>query len=319
MARSRDSIRRAGRRAFRPAVEGSALESRELMAVRPLGANQTAVRLHPKAAPAWVTGKSGQVGVQVARGGRSANLTTPDGQLYRVDATNEALVRAIPTADGRVDLMVTGSKYDSLLLIKRMAHPSPATTATLFPSASVFASNVLQVRNIIVKTGAIKSVLGYGTVELSGLLRITNRRAPDQVPQVDRIAIYSMAPGGRIVTTGTVKTLEIQTGVNLNRASDGIYIGQDLNWFHVGSDLIMANGAKVQIGRDLGAIGEIAKGSGTSGRGVTIFGNLDLSNGSSFTVERNFVVPGLVQGNYIQNGATVLNGPFQFQTDVVAP
>lgn len=312
-------MRRAGRRAFRPSVEGSALESRELMAVRPLGPNQTAVRLHPKAAPAWVTGNSGQVGVQVARGGRSANLTTPDGQLYRVDATNEALVRAIPTADGRVDLMVTGSRFDSQLLIKRMAHPSPATTATKFPNGSVYASNVLPVRNIIVKTGAIKSVLGYGTVELSGLLRITNRKAPDQVPQVDRIAIYSMSPGGRIVTTGTVKTLEIQTGVNLNRASDGIFIGQNLNWFNVGNDLILANGAQVRIGRDLGATPEPAKGTGKSGQSATIFGNLDLSNGSSFVVDRNFAFPALVQGDYVRNGVVVVSGPFQFQTDVIAP
>lgn len=312
-------MRRSGRRAFRPAVEGSALEPRELMAVRPLSAGQTAVRLHPNAVPAWVTGKAGQVGVQVARGGRSVNLSTPDGQLYRVDATNEALVRAVPTADGRVDLIVTGSRFDSELLIRRMAHPAPMTTATRFPTASVYASNVLPVRNILVKTGAIHGVLGYGTVELSGLLRITNKQAPDQVPQVDRIAIYSMAPGGRIVTTGTVKTLEIQTGVNLTNPSDGIFIGQDLNWFNVGNDLILANGAKVQIGRDLGATAEPAKGTGKSGRSATIFGNLNLSNGSGFTVERNFTYPATVQGNYIRNGATVVSGPFVFQVDVVAP
>jgi hypothetical protein len=317
MARDRNG-RRADRRAFLPGLDGQ-LEARLLLAARPLGPNQVAVRLHPSWGPAWVTGHSGQVGVQTARGGRSVNLTTPDGQLYRVDATQEAIVRAVPTADGRVDLIVTGSRYDSQLLINRKPHPYFATGAHDFPHASTTASNVLRVRNIIVRTGAIRSILGFGTVELSGKIQVRDPANPSLTIPVDRIAVYSMRPGARIDVAGTVGTLDVKDSVELTGANDGIYVGQDLNWLDIGGQLNLSNGASVKVGRDLGAAAEPPKGTDTGGQGGSIFGNLNLSNGSAFTVGRNFTTAVVVKGNFIRNGATVVVGPFAFNTNVFAP
>ena len=81
----------------------------------------------------------------------------------------------------------------------------------------------------------------------------------------------------------------------------------------------LANGAAVVVGRDLGAVAQPDKGTAKGGQGGEVFGNLNLSNGSQFTVGRNFTTAVVVQGNFIRNGTTIVVGPFAFSTNVFAP
>jgi hypothetical protein len=301
MARERDKGRRANRNAFRPTLDGR-LEPRWLL-------SQLSI----------VKPQVGIVGTHTAREGRSINVIDTDGEQYRINATNEAIVRAVPTLDGRLDLIVTGSRFDSELVIERRRHPPEPTAAHEFPIHARNADSILHIRNITIRTGAIGGILGFGTADLSGRIVVRNRVNPDLTPTIDRIALYALRPGARIITAGSVDTLEVLTSVNLSRPRDGIFVGQDLNFLAVGGDFNLSNGASVIVSRDLGAFGQLPKGTGRGGAGGILDGDLSLSNTSQFTVQRNFVSPIRVQGNFFRNGALVVSGPFSFQTNIFAP
>lgn len=318
MSRNREGRRRADRTAFRPALEDR-LESRIVLAARPLGPNAVVYSLGQGWGPAFVTGAAGQVGVQVARGGRSVNIADVDGELYRINATNGAIVRARPTADGRVDLIVTGSNADSELLINRQGHPYSAPQAHLFPGGSTGADGVLHVRNIVVRTGAIRGILGFGTTELSGNLIVRNRRQPNLTTTVDRIALFATQESARIDVASTINTLDVLTAAEFRGPNAGIYTVGDLNLLNVNNDLILSDGAALSIGRDLGALTQRPKGTGQGGSGANIQGNLRLNNGARIVVQRSFQSPITVQGNVIINGSVVAFGPVAFSSNLFAP
>lgn len=318
MSRDRNGGRRADRNAFRPALEDR-LESRIVLAAKPLGPGTVALSLGQNWGPAYVTGASGQVGVQVARGGRSVNIADVDGELYRLNVTNEAIIKATPTRDGRVDLLITGSKFDTDLVINHSAHPYSATNAHQFPAGATGADGILHIRNITVRNGSLRSILGYGTAELSGTLKVRNPRNPSMTTTVDRIALFSTTGAARIEVAATINTIDILTSASFSGANAGIYTVGDLNALNTVNDLSLSNGATLTIGRDLGAVPQLAKGTGKAGVGANIGANLSLSSGARINVVRNYDAPITVQGNVIINGNTVAFGPVAFQSNIFAP
>jgi hypothetical protein len=95
---------------------------------------------------------------------------------------------------------------------------------------------------------------------------------------------------------GNLNTLEIYDTINLN-TGPGIRVGRDLNWFNVGSNLTLSNGASIIAGRDIGLAPQGAKGSGLSGQGGLIQGNLVVGTGSTIAPVRYIDANIIVQGS----------------------
>ncbi len=120
--------------------------------------------------------------------------------------------------------------------------------------------------------------------------------------RVDRIALGSILPGGSITTSGDVNTLDIYNNVTLNNTN--ISIGRDLNWFQVFGNLSLTNNSSFTVGRDLGGVFQPAKGSGNAGEGAYVGGNLSIDQTSNLVVTRNIPYNAgvLINGNF--TGAT---------------
>jgi hypothetical protein len=85
-------------------------------------------------------------------------------------------------------------------------------------------------------------------------------------------------------------------GITLNTGTN-IQIGRDLNLFNVGQDINLTNGSQILIGRDLGAVLQPPKGTGSGSNVLTLF----LSNIAN---NINVTLPPEV-ATYIQGGINV--------------
>lgn len=273
-------LRRSGRRAFVPCVDGRAqLESRLLLS----------------GAKATVAAKSvGQIHYQTAFGGKIALIKDVDGELWSVVVVGVGYVRAKPMSGGRAKLIVESTNSESVLAV----NPSPRNilrgSAHTYPTNARKGDHLLHIGDIKVTSGRINQILAYRTADLSG--RLT---ALSDSP-VDRIAFYSYKPGTFIRTGGDLNTFNSFTNVNLAGAGGGIFVGRDLNWMNVGGNVTIGSGTSITVARDIGLTAQAAKGSDPGGRGALITGNLDVQPGGAFNVGGSvlgsFVVDGSVTG-----------------------
>ncbi len=278
--------RKAGRRSFRPTLDGT-LEPRNLMAT--------------------LTG----VHVQTASGGQAVVVTDTDGGRYFVSVFNGGSVQATPASGGRVNLIARGTTSQSLLEINQILPfiSTRGTAHTFNPNNSAFA-RPLNVASINVTSGQIGSIEGYHDAILSGPITISGT-----IP-VNRIAFDTIAPGGSISVGGDLLTLEVSGNADFSM-SNGLFVGRDLDWFDVGGNLTFENGASAVIARDLGHNFQVAKGSGNAGQGLFVGGNLTVAPPSSVAVGRFIALPGgiLVTGNFAGFNQVAVGGvPLRFLT-----
>ncbi len=128
----------------------------------------------------------------------------------------------------------------------------------------------------------------------SGRRPLRPARRSAERPPIDRIAFDAIEPGASITTGGDVNTLDVLNGITLSGTS--INIGRDLNLFNVGGNIDLTNGARFNIGRNLGLVSQPPKGTGT-GTNILTLNYTSVAN-SIVTV----TIPAV--GTYIQGNVT---------------
>jgi hypothetical protein len=324
--------RRAGGRAFRPTLDDG-LESRLLLSHLP-----GAVFLrHPKPGVAYKYGqppfrkgsaahefpiahypRASQIAVEVAHGGQSAIIGTPDGSHFIVQVTQFVptpggtqgaspnaqpaiqgqvpgvssrvqplgTVRAYAMSGGRVGLIIDGSTVQTEVDISPYPFHQRKGYAHSFAYGSTNQSHVLNVGQITVNSGVIAAINGYHTTDLSGPLVVSSNQA------VDRLSFDALLPGASIQTGGDLNTLDVLNGVNLT-SGPGINVGRDLNLFNAGQDVNLSNGASLTVGRFIGLTPQPPKGTAT-GANFLATNQALLGTGTSTVVPS---VSGFLQGN----------------------
>jgi hypothetical protein len=271
MSRDHRRTYRPGRRAFRPSLDGR-LESRLLLTGR-TGSGVDPFFMHP--------------GTMTINGGQAVLVDTQDHQLFRISVSDGAFRSNGPTIrghlrrDGSIDLTVYGSTVNTVLEVDPIEHPIRfQRDRHVFPTGTMVHSGLLNIHSINVVTGNINSILGYQTAELSGPITSMGTTA------IDRIALFSIEPGGSIQTGGDVNTLDIFQNATLSNGP-GLIVGRDLNWLVVGGDITIDSGAAFATGRDIGLTNQPPKGSDLGGQGGTITGNIVVNPGGAFVVGRS--------------------------------
>jgi hypothetical protein len=332
--------RKRRRRGFRPTLDGG-LESRFLLSRLP-----GSVFLHnPKPGVAYVNKqpplrkgsaahpfpiakfpRGSQVSTEVARGGQSVIIGTPDGSHFIVQITEfiptpggnqgaispnaqnpiqgvipgggaTALVntvqplgtvRAYAMSGGRVGLIIDGSTLQTEVDISPYPFHMRKGYAHSFAYGSTTQTHVLDIGQITVNSGVIASINGYHTADLSGPLSIAGSQS------VDRLSFDALKPGASIVTGSDLNTLDILNGINLD-SGPGIVVGRDLNLFNAGQDVILNNGASITVGRFLGLTPQPAKGTATGANFLATTQSL-VGTGTSTVVPS---ISGYLQGSLI--------------------
>jgi hypothetical protein len=301
--------RRAVRRAFRPTL-GGRLEDRVLLSsgqaeidaiVEQVLASR---RKHRPATdgPIHAAAQRGRVlrhPIQtfVGNGGRKVRVLDGTGEAFdvQVDGVGTVTARPLPSHDGRVKIIAFGTTSRSSLIIAP-ARPVPTEGgAHTFNPAFGAGDEILNVGQIVIRSGRIGQILGYRTVNLSGPVRVRGESS------VDRIALNRILPGGTIEVASDLNTLDLFVNADLAGAGTGIFVGRDLNWLDVQGNLSIRDGATINIGRDTGLVAQPAKGSAIGGQGMLIQGNLVIGEGGTFRVNRDINGTGAslaVRGNF---------------------
>ena len=222
---------------------------------------------------------------QTAAGGQAVVVTNTDGAKFFVSIAQTGTVRATAASNGRVNLFVDGSSSDSMLEINRILPNRKQGRAHTFTPSVGANSPRLNIASITVSSGTIGAIEGYQTATLSGAIKVTGST------RVDRIALYSILPGGSITTSGDLNTLDVYSNVTLSGTGAGISVGRDLNWFQTFGNVDISNNANLSVGRFLGATLQPAKGSGNSGQGLYIGGDLTVTPPSSIFIARPITQP----------------------------
>jgi hypothetical protein len=313
---------RAGRRAFRPALDDGRLEARLVLSqVKALPGRVSAAAA---AVQAPVLRDSTFVTPHTANGGRALVIDDIDGEKWQLNVTGGGTIRAIPRPGGLVDLIVDGTNTTSELTINPRGHDQRKGTAHDFPVGGVRNDGLLHIGSINVTSGSINSILGFHTADLSGPIIIPG------TTNVDRIAFSALNPGASILIgrlgangvagLGDLNTLDVLNSINLT-SGPGIVIGRDLNLLNVGGAMTLANGANLVVGRDLGLTPQPAKGSGLGGAGAFILGDLTIDPGSVVLIVRSmdnafrvlgFAAPDTL-GRFFVGPGSVLKTPIVFQ------
>ncbi len=272
-----------------------------------------------------------KVATETARGGQSVEVVALDGSHYMVSlsytsntlATNTAegsngqagnssaqanltqvqpqaasypqpigTVRAYAMSDGRVGLIVDGSTPNTELTINPLGQAQVKGFAHSFAYGETKRGHLLNIGQLTVTSGAIGSILGFQTAELSGPLTSLGTNS------IDRIAFDALLPGATITTGGDLNTLDILEGADLSGPGTGVHIGRDLNLLNVGNNLDISNGATFTIGRFLGLVNQPPKGTGT-GSNILILNFNSIAN-TTITV----TTPPPI-GAYIQGSVTI--------------
>jgi hypothetical protein len=334
--------RRTRRRVYRPTLDG-ALESRLLLTHLP----GWFLLSHPKPGvaynnhePRFLNGsraipfpvakfpRGPHVDVEVAHGGQSAIIGTPDGSHFTVQVTQFiptpggsegaspntqnpiqgqvpgtaspvqplGTIRAYPMSGGRVGLIVDGSTNQTELDISIYPFHQRKGYAHSFAYGSTNETHVLNIGQIIINSGVIAAINGFHTAELSGPLVVSSTQ------QVDRLSFSSLLPGASISTGGDLNTLDVLNGITLN-SGPGITVGRDLNLLNVGQDINLSNGASIKVARFLGLVPQPPKGTATGANFLAVNQSL-VGTGTST------VVPSLstyIQGNLIIGPGSVFS------------
>ncbi len=311
MSVDRKEGRRKDRRAFRPTLDGNiGLESRFLLSTLPgqvfLNNPQPGVAFkfgqpplrsgtHAKPFRIAVFPRGPSVKTEVAHGGQSVVVGTPDGSHFRISLTQFVptpptsttgaavevtqppiqgqipgagpiqpigTVRAYKMSGGRVGLIVDGTTTQSELDISPLPFPQRKGYAHSFAYGSTNQSRLLNIGQIIVNSGVISAINGYHTADLSGPLVISGTQPVDRISFDALLPGPPGGPGASIVTGGDLNTLDVLNGVTL--ASGGsINIGRDLNLINVGQNFDLSSGASLSVGRFLGTTPQPPKGTAT--------------------------------------------------------
>jgi hypothetical protein len=288
------------------------------------------------------------VGIQTAHGGQAVEVTAPDGSHYMIklsytsntlgtntaegangtsgnssSAAADALVseqnsnypqpigtiRAYAMTGGRVGLIIDGSTQNTDVTINPLGQPQKTTYAESFAYGESARTHILNIGQITVTSGYIGAIEGFQDSELSGPLVAT------AASSIDRLAFASILPGASITTGGDVQTLDILNDISLSGAGTGISIGRDLNLLNVGGNITLSNGANFVVGRDLGALAQPPKGTGTGSNVLAL--NYTTVSGNTTTVTIPSV-GGFVQGNIVVNPGSVfaIGGNINYTLDV---
>jgi hypothetical protein len=335
--------RRTRCRAFRPTLEDGGLESRFLLSKLPA----SALLRHPRASVAFTHGeppflngsraipfpiarvpRGGGISTEVAHGGQSVIIATPDGSRFiaqvtqfiptpggsqgsispnaqnpiqgSVPGTSTAsgtstlaqplgVVRAYGMSKGRVGIIIDGSTTQTEVDISPYPFHMRKGYAHSFAYGQAVQTHVLNIGQITVNSGVISAINGFHSAELSGPLVIKGTQP------VDRLSFYALQPGASIQTGGDVNTLDVLNGITLN-SGPGIVIGRDLNLLNVGQNVSLSNGASIQVGRFLGLVPQPAKGTATGGNFLAVNQSL-VGTGTST------IVPSL--SAYIQGSVVI--------------
>ncbi len=184
-----------------------------------------------------------------------------------------------------------GSTVNTLLEINQIIPMhSPTKGAHTFNNNLSTQTGILNIASINVTSGLINSIEGYRDAVLSGPITIAGTKP------VNRIAFQSIQPGGSISVGGDLDTLDVLTNADFSKSA-GLFVGQDLNWFELGGNLTVENGANMVLGRDLGLTFQAAKGSGNAGQGLYVNGNFTIAPGSAVSIGRNIAFGVLINGN----------------------
>jgi hypothetical protein len=282
--------------------------------------------------------RGSHVATEVAHGGQSVVVGTPDGSHFLIQLTQFipppgegvtstsstssnvpgsqnliqgqqpgggavqpiGTVRAYAMPGGRVGLILDGTTTQSELDISPYPFKQRKGYAHSFAYGQTTQSHILNIGQITVNSGEISAILGYHTADLSGPLVVQG------TTPVDRIAFQDLLPGAAIFTGGDLNTLDVLNSVNLN-SGPGIFVGRDLNLLNVGQDINLSNGASIFVGRFLGTAPQPPKGTATGSNFLAINQAL-LGTGTAISVPS---LSGYVQGNInIGPGSTftALNG-----------
>jgi hypothetical protein len=264
MALGHKDSRRAGRRAFQPTLDGT-LETRVLLSTT-------------------------QIRAQTAAGGGAVVITSTTGQQFYVSVT-QGTIKATPASGGRVNLVAKGTTSSTYLEINQIIPTHGKDSAHTFNPTPGNATGILNVASIDIVSGFIDSIEGYRDSVLSGPITVAGTSA------VNRIAFTAINAGGSIAVGGDLDTLDVLNSATFSGTGNNLSVGQDLNWIETGQNLTIENGANFTTGRDLGNLFQVAKGSGNSGQGLNVNGNLTIGSGSSITIGRNIPFGVVVNGN----------------------
>ena len=337
--------RRTRSRAFRPTLDGG-LESRYLLSKVP----GSVLLKHPKAGVAFKHGeppflngskaipfpvarvpRSAGISTEVAHGGASVIIATPDGSRFIVQVTqfiptpggsqgsispnNQTpiqgavpgtststgttvpvqplgTIRAYGMGGGRVGIIIDGSTNQTEVDISNYPFHQRKGYAHSFAYGQANETHILNIGQITVNSGVISAINGFHTANLSGPLVISSTQP------VDRLSFNALLPGASITTGGDLNTLDILNGINLN-SGPGITVGRDLNLLNVGQDLDLSNGASLSVGRFLGLVPQPPKGTATGA-------NFLATNQSLVGTGTSTIVPSL--SGYIQGNVNIGTG-----------
>ena len=205
--------------------------------------------------------------------------------------------------NGVVGIIVDGSTKNTELTIDLLPHPIRQGYAHSYAYGMSGETHILNIGQITVNSGSIGAIDGFQTANLSGPLVASGTTT------VNRIAFNAINPGASIFVGGTLNTLDVLQGITLNTGTNSsIVIGGNLNLLNVGQDINLYNGSQILVGRDLGAVLQPPKGTGTGSDVLSlnlpatttlvaaapenavstyIQGNLNIGTGSTFTVVGN--------------------------------
>ena len=303
MSVDRTEGRRTNHRAFRPTLDGG-LESRFLLSNLPgivfLNNPQPGVAYvhkqpplrsgtHAEPFPIATFPRGPRVKVEVAHGGQSVIVATPDGSHFQISLTQFVptppssttgaavavtqppiqgqtpgagvvqpigTVRAYsmppstPGGPARVGLILDGTTTQSELDISSVPFPQRKGYAHSFAYGATRQSHLLNIGQIIVNSGVISAINGYHTADLSGPL-----------------TIGSPVPTEHGSTPQSIPQPVDRISFDALLPGASIKIGGDLNTLDVLNGVTLAQGDSIDIGQDLNLI--------NVGR------NLDLSGGGS--------------------------------------
>lgn len=273
-----------GRWKFQPWVDrGVALESRVLMSH---GTTTFA------AAPLSFTEPRQSIGVRVRYGGKVMEVTDSDRERYAFVVSGPGVIRVLPAPGGKARVILDGTTTRSELTIDPVRPVPEGNRAHQFSLGMTKRDGRINVAGIEVTSGQIGSILGYRTTVLSGPI-VSMGETP-----IERIALLSIESGASIRSGGDINTLDVLNGATFSGTGTGLVVGRDLNWFNTGLSVAFTNGANFLVGRDVGLAAQPSKGTGPSGQGILIKGNLTIGVGSTFVVQRrNYGI--LVQGEVV--------------------
>lgn len=273
--------RRSGRRAFRPGLDVRSdlqLEPRLLLSTASVSAKSETFH------------KTKNIQARVAFGGKIAKIRDTDLELYDVVVVGPGHVLAKPMSGGRVMLELDGTTASTVVAVNPSGRHFRKGNAHHYPPGAKTGDGVLHIGDIKVNSGTIGEILGYQTAELDGTITAKSTAA------INRIAFYSIQPGGSIITGGDLNALNTFKDLNIG-GGPGISIGRDLNWLLVGGNVNVTSGSNFAVGRDIGLALQPPNGTDPGGQGGLIKGDFNVSTDSSFTVARTVDANVVIDGN----------------------